>query len=90
MTKEERLDHVKKGLGITGNFQNDTLSEYIDDIMAFIKAAGVSPAVAESEEAIGCIIRGVADMWNYGKDASLSQYFIRRMIQLKRVGDPNV
>ena len=84
MTDAELLTKVKKGLGITGEFQNDTLQVYIDDVKAFIISAGVKPTVVTSDAAVGCIMRGVADLWNYGSgNASLSEYFKQRLIQLK-------
>lgn len=78
------LTKIKNGLGITGNFQNDTLKVYIDEVKAFMKSAGVSEEVIESEVSVGCIMRGVADLWNYGAgNATLSDYFRMRLIQLK-------
>lgn len=77
------LDKVKKGLGITTDFQDDMLKIYIDDVIAFMVSAGVSQKVATSNMAVGCIIRGVSDLWNYGSgDVKFSQYFLQRIIQL--------
>lgn len=85
MTEAERLEKVKNGLGITGDFQDNTLQVYINDVMEFMKSAGVKPDVVKSELAIGCIIRGVSDLWNYGSgSASLSNYFKQRLLQLKQ------
>lgn len=84
MTDIELLEKVKKGLGITGDFQDETLSVYIDDVKAFMRSAGVSEAVTSSEMSVGCIMRGVADLWNYGSgNATLSDYFRMRLVQLK-------
>lgn len=78
------LDKIKSGLGITGEFQNETLILYIDEVKAFMISAGVSADVVESEVATGCIMRGVADLWNYGAgNTNLSQYFKMRVLQLK-------
>lgn len=86
------LDKVKTGLGITGNYQDNTLQLYIDEVKAFMLSAGVSAQVIESEKSVGCIVRGVADLWQYGAgNTNLSQYFRMRVIQLKaEQGEPNV
>lgn len=73
------LDRVKKALGIEGEYQDDTISEYIKEVIDFIKKAGVK----ENNISIGVLTRGVADLWNYGSnDGKLSQYFIQRVSQL--------
>ena len=83
MTKAELLTKLKSGLGITGTYQDDTLQVYIDEVKSFMESAGVNKSVIESEAAVGCIIRGVADLWNYGSgSANLSPYFVQRLIQL--------
>lgn len=79
----ELLTKVKSALGITGDYQNDTLTIYINDVKEFMKAGGVSVEVANSTLSIGAICRGVADLWNYGAgDAEFSKYFIQRVAQL--------
>lgn len=84
MAINEILTRVKAALGITGDFQNDTLTEYINEVVGFMKAAGVSDDVINDGSSIGCITRGVADLWNYGSgNAKLSNYFIQRVLQLK-------
>ena len=83
MTDAELLTKVKAGLGITGNYQDATLTVYVDEAKAYLKDAGVSESVINSEAAVGCIMRGVADLWNYGGgEGKLSQYFMQRAIQL--------
>lgn len=78
------LTKIKNGLGITGDFQDDTLRIYIDEVKAFMKSAGVTQEVIESNVSVGCIMRGVADLWNYGSgNATLSDYFRMRLLQLK-------
>lgn len=80
------LDKVKEGLGIKHSFHDTTLQLYIDDAKGFMKSAGVPLNVIESDLAVGCIMRGVADLWNYGSgNAKLSEYFKQRVQQLKRV-----
>ena len=84
MTDTELLEKIKSGLGITGAFQDATLKVYIDEIKAFMKSAGVAQSVIKSEVSVGCIMRGVSDLWNYGSgNTSLSEYFKQRVIQLR-------
>ena len=83
------LDKVKLILGITTDYQDAMLTLYIDDVKAFMRDAGVSSTVVESDAAVGCIARGVNDLWHYGAGtAKLSEYFKQRVIQL--AGDGNV
>lgn len=83
MTDAELLTKIKSGLGVTGTFQDATLQVYIDDVKAFMASAGVKSTVIDSEASVGCILRGVADLWNYGAgNAKLSIYFKQRLIQL--------
>lgn len=77
------LDNVKKSLGITGNYQDNTLTQYIDEVKAFLVDAGVP----ESKITSGVISRGVADLWNYGAgEGKLSPYFMIRATQLALKG----
>lgn len=83
LSSDEILKEVKKGLGITTDFQNDILNVYIEDVKAFCRSAGVKESVINSNRAIGCILRGVIDLWNYGSgSAGLSDYFKMRVTQL--------
>lgn len=73
------LENVKKALGITGNYQDDTITQYYDEVVDFLKEAGV----AEANITTGIVARGVSDLWNYGAaDGTLSSYFIQRASQL--------
>lgn len=77
------LTRVKNDLGITGDYQNDTLNGYIEEVKQFLLDAGASESVIESETSAGVIARGVSDLWNYGSgNASLSPYFMQRAVQL--------
>mgnify|MGYP003293853200 CR=1 FL=1 len=78
------LTKIKNGLGITGTFHDATLQIYVDEVKGFMESAGVDKNVIESDVSVGCIMRGVADLWNYGSgNAKLSDYFIKRVLQLK-------
>lgn len=73
------LGDVKKALGITGNYQDETMTQYINEVKAFLVDAGVP----EARQTSGVIARGVADLWNYGAgDGTLSSYFMVRATQL--------
>lgn len=77
------LEQVKANLGITGDYQDSTIQGYIDEVKQFMLDAGISKELVESEQSIGVITRGVADLWNYGSgEASLSPYFFQRVTQL--------
>lgn len=83
MIYSELLTFVKNGLGITTPYHDNTLKIYIDEVRDFMRGAGVAESVLDSEAAVGCIVRGVADLWNYGSgNATLSDYFKMRVTQL--------
>ena len=83
LSTTELLKKIKPALGITGDYQDETLSVYIGDVKSFMARAGVRQAVIDGEEAVGVIARGVADLWNYGSGSvKLSEYFIQRVNQL--------
>ena len=74
------LDDVKKSLGITGNYHDDTLTQYINEVEEFLNDAGVK----NSDISSGVIARGVADLWNYGAgEGTLSSYFRASQLALK-------
>lgn len=73
------LSSVKIALGITGDYQDATISEYIEEVVAFLTDAGVAAANVTP----GIVARGVSDLWNYGAgEGKLSSYFIQRATQL--------
>lgn len=84
MTETEQLEKVKTALAIGGTYHDNTLLIYMQDVKEYLKSAGVSDAVIQSNQAIGVICRGVSDLWNYGNaNVSFSPYFMQRAIQLK-------
>lgn len=79
MADAQMLTKVKNALGITGNYLDQTLTEYIDEVMTFLTDAGVK----QSNITAGIVSRGVSDLWNYGAgDGKLSSYFMQRATQL--------
>lgn len=78
-TTSALLNSVKTALGITGTYQDETISTYIDEVVSFLKDSGVTVANITP----GIVARGVSDLWNYGAgEGKLSDYFIKRAIQL--------
>lgn len=76
---EEKLKSVKQALGVTGDFQDMTLMQYIEEVVIFLKDAGVK----EKNITTGIVARGVSDLWNYGAgEGKLSEYFLIRAAQL--------
>ena len=79
MTVIVNIDDVKSALGITGDFQDETIQIYIDEVVEFLVDSGVS----ERNITAGIVARGVSDLWNYGgATGKLSPYFMERAAQL--------
>lgn len=77
------LGDVKNALGITGDYQDTTLQEWMDEVVAVLEDAGIP----RSHMTAGIIARGVSDLWNYGAgDGKLSPYFFQRATQLSYKG----
>lgn len=86
MRDEELLTAVKNSLNISGEHFDATLRLIIDEVKAYLLSAGVNADVLGSTLAVGCISRGVADLWNYGNgDTKLSEYFYQRAEQLRGI-----
>lgn len=76
---DEMLSGVKNALGIQGDYQDETIKEYISEVCDFLVDAGVSSGNITT----GIVARGVSDLWNYGSgDGTLSSYFMQRATQL--------
>lgn len=74
---------VKTALGITGDFHDSAIEGYINEVNAYLTAAGVPPDLINTQATVGVVSRGVADLWNYGTGSGrLSRYFYERVIQL--------
>lgn len=73
------LNDVKNALGITGDYLDETLQIYFNEVVSFLEDAGVPMSKITS----GLVSRGVADLWNYGGvEGKLSPYFMQRATQL--------
>lgn len=86
----DTLSKVKSALGITGTYQDETLTVYIDEVKEYMVSAGVPKAVVDSDVSAGVIARGVTDLWNYnGGGGKLSDYFYQRVSQLTYAAPPS-
>ena len=84
MDKSALLEDVRTALGITGNYQDNTLMLYIDEVTEFLIDAGVT----ENHITVGIVSRGVTDLWNYSSgEGKFSDYFLKRAVQLSYKGD---
>ena len=80
----DTLSKVKSALGITGTYQDETLTVYIDEVKGYMLDAGVPSEVINSDVSAGVISRGVTDLWNYGNtEGKFSDYFYQRVTQLR-------
>lgn len=77
------VEKIKTRLGITGDYHNELMSVYIDDVKAYMRSAGVSALILDDSRSIGAIARGVADLWDFGSgNGKFSEVFFQRTIQL--------
>ena len=73
------LEQIKNALSITGTYQDETLTVYMNEVVDFLKDSGV----AEANITAGIVARGVSDLWDYGSGTGkLSTYFMQRAAQL--------
>nr|DAZ10123.1 MAG TPA: tail connector protein [Caudoviricetes sp.] len=90
MTDEELLEEVKKRIGVTGTYQDGTITGHIQDVKDFMIDAGVNKTLMTSKTIIGAVTRGVSDLWNYGSgNGEFSTYFYQRVTQLCYGGGEN-
>lgn len=81
------LTKVKTALLLEGDYHNDMLRVYINEVLDYMRSAGVPEDVLQSERVIGAVARGVTDLWNFGSgNGRLSEYFYQRVIQLVKWG----
>lgn len=83
MAQNTMLESVKSALGITGTYQDETITEYIDEVVSYLVDAGVK----QGNITVGIVSRGVSDLWAYGSgNGKLSDYFMQRATQLSYKG----
>lgn len=77
------LSSVKTMIGITGEYQDDTILGYIEEVLDYMKEAGVKDSYFTLNKIKGVVVRGVSDLWNYGSGGTtFSPYFFQRVTQL--------
>ena len=87
MTEAEILTKIKTGLMITTPLFDEVLKLHIDEVKFYLRGAGVPESVIDSEESVGVILRGVADLWNNGSgNVKFSPFFYDRASQLALSG----
>lgn len=87
MTEAEILAKVKTGLMISGEHFDEVLRLHIDEVKFYLRTAGVPETVVDSEESVGVILRGVADLWSNGSgNVTFSPFFYDRASQLALSG----
>lgn len=74
------LTEIKTRLSVTGDFHNEVISGFAEDVKHFMQMAGVKKSVVDSEKSIGAISRGVADLWT--GNGIFSEVFKLQVIQL--------
>ena len=74
------LDQVKKLLGITGKFQDETIQGWIDEIKQLMIDGGILSSIVDDVKSAGVIARGIDDV--YFQKTDLSNYFWQRATQL--------
>ena len=81
MEEAKLLANVKQALGETSDFADGMISIYIEEVLDYMKNAGVSDSIANASA--GVVARGVSDLWdNDGGGVKFSPYFHERVTQL--------
>lgn len=74
------LEQVKKLLGITGKYQDETISGWIDEIKQLMIDGGIPSSIINDVKSAGVIAKGIDDL--YFQKTDLSNYFWQRATQL--------
>lgn len=83
MEEYKYLEKVKQAVGITGNYQDETLKLYVNEVIEDMVDSGVKRETAMSEKAIGAVAIGLNDIWtNTSGTVVHSPYFKERCIKL--------
>lgn len=76
---EDLLIEIKSRLAIGDDFHDKLILGLIEDVKNYMVSAGVEKQIVDSVISIGCIARGVSDLWTSEK---FSDFFNQRVIQL--------
>ena len=74
----DMLEQVKKLLGITGKFQDETINGWIDEIKQLMIDGGISPSIVNDVKSAGVIAKGIDDV--YFQKTNLSNYFGKELL----------
>ncbi len=84
MKREEQIKAVCNMLSMSEKYDGEKIGYFVDEVKQYMLSAGVPLLLANDRRAIGCIARGVSDLYTYDNGtASLSPYFKERVVQLK-------
>lgn len=78
ITADQLLERVKQVNNITGEYMDNRVSGYIQDVQRFMALVDVPAAVLESDAVVGLIAMGVESLMETG---ALSDYVKARIIQ---------
>lgn len=84
ITPEQLLERVKETNNITGEYQDNRVRGYIEDVKRFMRQADVPAAVLETDAVVGLVAMGVDSLMETG---ALTDYVKQRIIQ-ERLTDP--
>lgn len=74
------LEQVKKFLGITGKFQDETIGGWVDEIKQLMIDGGIPSSIVNDIKSAGVIAKGIDDL--HFQKTDLSNYFWQRATQL--------
>jgi hypothetical protein len=91
MTDIELLDKVKKGLNISGNYNDDTLLVKVLAVKQYMLNLGIPSEQIETDLGVAALTVGVNDLWNISSgDVSFSRAFELLIAHLQIVSLPEV
>ncbi|RTE05494.1 phage gp6-like head-tail connector protein [Paenibacillus whitsoniae] len=64
MTDDELLEKVKRGLSVSGSFNDTTLRIKVLAVKQYMLNAGITQEIMESELGVATLTIGVTDLWN--------------------------
>lgn len=80
MNEAELLIEVKKAIGEYTNIRDDEYKTHITTVKFFMRGAGVPESVVNSSAAVGCVARGVLDVWDLGSGTGKFSEMFKMMV----------
>lgn len=91
MTEAELLTKIKSGLGITSNYNDETLSIKMLAVKQYMLNAGITTEQLETDLGIAALTVGVNDLWNLSSgEVKFSPAFNILLTHLQVVSLPDV